>query len=66
MNGNEPAVVLATKAIPRLPVFNRPLSDVSVLIPLERIAPNSVTMWFESLTGAFRNLRLQAIGFLWG
>lgn len=40
MNGNEPAVVLyerASKAIPRLPLFNRPLSDALLLISIERI-----------------------------
>ncbi len=41
MNGNEPAVDLyerPSKALPRLPMFNRPLSDAPLLIPLERIA----------------------------
>ena len=41
MNGNEPAVALyerASKAIPRLPLFNRPLSDAPLLVPHERIA----------------------------
>ena len=41
MNGNEPAVVLyerASKAIPRLPLFNRPLSDATLLLPLENKA----------------------------
>ncbi len=41
MNGNEPAVALyerASKALPRLPVFNRPLSDAPLLIPIERVA----------------------------
>src|SRR5215204_4756595 len=41
MNGNEPAVALyerASKAIPRLPLFNRPLSDAPLLVPIERIA----------------------------
>ncbi len=41
MNGNEPAVVLyerTTKALPRSPVLNRPLSDAPLLISLERIA----------------------------
>jgi len=41
MNGNEPTVALyerASKALPRLPVFNRPLSDAPLLIPIERIA----------------------------
>ena len=41
MNGNEPAVVLyerASRALPRSPVLNRPLSDAPLLIPLERIA----------------------------
>ena len=40
MNGNEPAVVLyerASKALPRLPLFNRPLSDAPLLISIERI-----------------------------
>jgi hypothetical protein len=41
MNGNEPAVALyerASKALPHLPVFNRPLSNAPLLIPIERIA----------------------------
>jgi hypothetical protein len=41
MNGNEPAVALyerASKAIPRLPLFNRPLSDATLLLPLENKA----------------------------
>jgi hypothetical protein len=41
MNGNEPAVVFyerASKALPRSPVLNRPLSDAPLLVPLERIA----------------------------
>jgi RES domain len=41
MNGNEPAVALyerASKALPHLPVFNRPLSDAPLLISIERIA----------------------------
>jgi hypothetical protein len=41
MNGMEPAVVLyerASSTLSRLPVFNRPLSDASLFIPLERIA----------------------------
>src|SRR5215218_6734439 len=41
MNGNEPAVALyerASKALPRLPVFNRLLSDAPLLVPIERIA----------------------------
>jgi RES domain len=41
MNGNEPAVALyerASKAIPRLPLFNRPLSDAPLLVPIEGIA----------------------------
>lgn len=41
MNGMEPAVVLyerASSTLSRLPVFNRPLSDAPLLIPLERIA----------------------------
>jgi RES domain len=41
MNGNEPAVALyerASKALPRSPALNRPLSDAPLLIPLERIA----------------------------
>ena len=40
MNGNEPAVALyerASKAIPRLPLLNRPLSDAPLLISIERI-----------------------------
>jgi hypothetical protein len=40
MNGNEPAVALyegASSAMPRSPIFNRPLSDAPLLIPLERI-----------------------------
>ena len=39
--GNESAVALyerVTKAIPRLPVLNRPLSDAPLLTPVERIA----------------------------
>ena len=41
MNGNEPAVALyerVAKALPRLPVLNRPLSDAPLLTPIERIA----------------------------
>jgi len=41
MNGNEPVVALyerASKAIPRLPLFNRPLSDATLLLPLENKA----------------------------
>jgi hypothetical protein len=41
MNGNEPAVAFyerVTKALPRLPVLNRPLSDAPLLTPIERIA----------------------------
>jgi len=41
MNGNEPAVALyerATNVLPRLPLFNRPLSDAALLTPIERIA----------------------------
>ena len=41
MNGNEPAVALyerASKAIARLPLFNRPLSDATLLLPLENKA----------------------------
>ena len=41
MNGNEPAAALyerASKAIPRLPLFNRPLSDAALLLPLENKA----------------------------
>ncbi|HSK84403.1 MAG TPA: hypothetical protein VK902_13555 [Rubrobacter sp.] len=41
MNGNEPAVALyerVTKALPRLPVLNRALSDAPLLTPIERIA----------------------------
>jgi hypothetical protein len=41
MNGNEPAVALyerASKAIPRLPLLNRPLSDATLLVPLENKA----------------------------
>ena len=41
MNGNEPAVALyerASKAIPRLPLFNRPLSEATLLLPLENKA----------------------------
>src|SRR5918994_3594382 len=41
MNGNELAVALyekVTKAIPRLPDLNRPLSDAPLLTPIERIA----------------------------
>jgi hypothetical protein len=41
MNGNEPTVVLyerASKALPRLPHFNRPLSDAALLLPLENKA----------------------------
>jgi hypothetical protein len=41
MNGNEPAVALherASKAIPRLPLFNRALSDAPLLVPIEGIA----------------------------
>jgi hypothetical protein len=41
MNGMEPAVVLyerASNTLPRLPVFNRPLSDTLLLTSLERIA----------------------------
>jgi hypothetical protein len=38
---NESAVALyerASKAIPRLPLFNMPLSDAPLLVPIERIA----------------------------
>ena len=41
MNCNEPTMALyerVTKALPRLPVINRPLSDAPLLIPIERIA----------------------------
>jgi hypothetical protein len=41
MNGMEPAVVLyerASSTLPRLPVFNRSLSEAPLLISLERIA----------------------------
>ena len=41
MNGNEPAVALyerASNALPRLPLFNRPLSDATLLVPLENKA----------------------------
>ena len=41
MNGNEPAVALherASKAILRLPLFNRALSDAPLLVPIEGIA----------------------------
>jgi hypothetical protein len=41
MNGNEPEVALyerASKALPHLPLFNRPLSDAPLLVPIERIA----------------------------
>jgi hypothetical protein len=41
MNGNEPALAFCervTKALPRLPVLNRPLSDAPLLTPIERIA----------------------------
>jgi hypothetical protein len=41
MNGNVPAVALyerASKAIPRLPLFNRLLSDATLLLPLENKA----------------------------
>jgi hypothetical protein len=41
MNGNEPAVAIyerASKAIPRLPLYNRPLSDATLLLPLENKA----------------------------
>jgi RES domain len=41
MNGNEPAVALYERALPSLPatpVFDRPLSDPGLLVPLERIA----------------------------
>jgi hypothetical protein len=41
MNGNEPAVALyerITKALPRLPVLNRPLSHAPLLTPVESIA----------------------------
>ncbi|MGH3144978.1 MAG: RES family NAD+ phosphorylase, partial [Rubrobacter sp.] len=41
MNGNRPAVVLyerAARALPRVPNFNRPLSDAALFVPLERIA----------------------------
>jgi hypothetical protein len=40
MNGSEPALALyerVTKALPRLPVLNRPLSDAPLLTPIERI-----------------------------
>ena len=41
MNGNEPAMAFyerVTKALPRSPVLNRPLSEVPLLTPIERIA----------------------------
>jgi hypothetical protein len=41
MNGNQTAVVLyerTSKALPRLPILNRPLCDAPLLISLERIA----------------------------
>jgi len=41
MNGNEPAVALYERALPALPaspIFDRPLSDAGLLLPLERIA----------------------------
>jgi hypothetical protein len=41
MNANRTAVALyerASRALPRVPEFNRPLSDAVLLIPLERIA----------------------------
>ena len=40
MNGSEPALALyerASKAISRLPLFNRPLSDAPLLIYIESI-----------------------------
>ena len=43
MNAKRPAVALyerAFRTLPRLPEFNRPLSDAALLIPLERIASN--------------------------
>jgi len=41
MNGNEPAIALYERAAPSLPaapVFDRPLSEAALLLPLERIA----------------------------
>jgi hypothetical protein len=41
MNANEPALALyerAASALPTSPLFNRPLSDPALLVPLERIA----------------------------
>lgn len=41
MNGNEPAVALyerTSKALPRLPVLNKPLSEAPLLIPVEKKA----------------------------
>jgi len=41
MNGNEPAIALYERADPSLPaapVFDRPLSEAALLLPLERIA----------------------------
>ena len=41
INGMEPALSLyerVTKALPRLPVLNRPLSDSTLLTPIERFA----------------------------
>jgi hypothetical protein len=43
MNANRPAVALyerASRALPGVPEFNRPLSDAALLMPLERIASN--------------------------
>jgi hypothetical protein len=43
MKANRPAVALyerGSRILPRVPVFNRPLSDAALLIPLERIASN--------------------------
>ena len=43
MNANRPAVALyerASRTLPGVPEFNRPLSDAALLIPLERIASN--------------------------
>ncbi len=41
MNGNEPAIALyepAAPSLPPAPVFDRPLSEAPLLLPLERIA----------------------------
>ena len=43
MNANRPAAALyerASRTLPRVPEFNRPLSDAALLIPLEGIASN--------------------------